>query len=65
MESWSQPGTLKELKEFQEASVFKISKILTGIEYLSKVSLPRQTGTQNYLLLIGEMLVITDEYLQG
>lgn len=63
MESCSQTRSSKELEEFQEVSMFKTSKILTEIEYLPKISLLRQIGTQVYLLLIGEMLVTADGQL--
>lgn len=33
-------------------STFKISKILSGPEYLSKISLPKQIGTWDYLILM-------------
>lgn len=49
-------------------STFKISKILSGPEYLSKISLPKQIGTWDYLILMvtaagagGVLLVMVDE----
>lgn len=58
-----EPVSSNKQEEFLKVPMFKISKILTGTEYFSKISLPKQIGSWVYLLLIGGLLVMADEQL--